>query len=146
MPQKWHGTRMLPPVSFPRPRAEPRAAISAASPPVLPPGVRAFVPGVIRPAEDRVVALVPDHHLRQVRLAEQNGPGPPQPGDEQCVALARRNQPIADRRRLIGRDEAGLDRQGDAVQRAERFAAGLPLVGGGGLGTGLVEPGQDERV
>lgn len=39
-PQKWAGMRMLPPMSVPTPRGVQRAAISAPSPPLLPPGVR----------------------------------------------------------------------------------------------------------
>ncbi len=39
MPVLWHGWRMLPPSSVPRPSAVPPAATSAADPPLLPPGV-----------------------------------------------------------------------------------------------------------
>ncbi len=40
-PQKWAGRRALAPESVPRPHGEPCAAMIAASPPLLPPGVRA---------------------------------------------------------------------------------------------------------
>ena len=40
MPQQWAGQRMLPAASVPRPSGEPPAAMIAASPPLLPPGVR----------------------------------------------------------------------------------------------------------
>ena len=39
-PQKWAGRRTLAPESVPRPQGEQPAAIAAASPPELPPGVR----------------------------------------------------------------------------------------------------------
>ena len=39
-PQKWHGMRTEPPMSVPMPSGEPRAAISAPSPPEEPPAVR----------------------------------------------------------------------------------------------------------
>ena len=49
-PEKCAGTRMLPPKSVPRPSGEPNAATSAASPPLLPPGVRARSHGLfVRP-------------------------------------------------------------------------------------------------
>ena len=38
-PQKWAGTRRLPPESVPRPHGDRAAATAAASPPLLPPGV-----------------------------------------------------------------------------------------------------------
>ena len=41
IPQKWAGSRMLPPVSVPTSKGVPCAAIKAAAPPLLPPGVRA---------------------------------------------------------------------------------------------------------
>ena len=40
MPQKWAGTRRLPPESLPSPRGDAPAATMAASPPLLPPHVR----------------------------------------------------------------------------------------------------------
>lgn len=39
MPQKEEGKRMLPPMSVPKPRREPPAAMSAPSPPEEPPGL-----------------------------------------------------------------------------------------------------------
>ena len=39
-PQKWAGTRRLPPESLPRPSGDAPAAMTAASPPLLPPHVR----------------------------------------------------------------------------------------------------------
>ena len=44
-PQSCAGTRMLPPMSVPRPSGEAPAASSAPSPPLLPPGVRSVFHG-----------------------------------------------------------------------------------------------------
>jgi hypothetical protein len=49
-PQKWAGSRTLAPESVPTPQAEPCAAMMAASPPLLPPGVRSRSYGLfVRP-------------------------------------------------------------------------------------------------
>jgi hypothetical protein len=49
-PQKWAGTRRLPPESVPRPQGDSAAATAAASPPLLPPGVLAGSYGLtVRP-------------------------------------------------------------------------------------------------
>src|SRR5207249_1843256 len=50
MPQKWAGTRRLPPESLPKPRGDAPAATIAASPPLLPPHVREVSNGLtVRP-------------------------------------------------------------------------------------------------
>jgi hypothetical protein len=50
IPEKAAGTRELPPMSVPSPSAEPPAAMIAASPPLLPPGVRSTLHGLfVRP-------------------------------------------------------------------------------------------------
>lgn len=50
MPQNVAGTRTLPPMSVPNPMGDPRAAMIAASPPLLPPGVRSRFHGLfVRP-------------------------------------------------------------------------------------------------
>ena len=46
-PQKWAGSRTLAPESVPSPQGEPPAAMIAASPPLLPPGVRARSYGLL---------------------------------------------------------------------------------------------------
>ena len=49
-PQKWAGTRRLPPESLPKPSGEAPALTMAASPPLLPPHVRVTSKGLtVRP-------------------------------------------------------------------------------------------------
>src|SRR5262245_33051292 len=47
IPLKWAGTRIEPPPSLPTPPAEQHAAMSAASPPLDPPGVRSRSHGLL---------------------------------------------------------------------------------------------------
>src|SRR4051794_19647856 len=59
-PQKCAGRRMLAPESVPSPHAEPAAATIAASPPLLPPGVRARSYGLlVRPYTGLAVSMPP---------------------------------------------------------------------------------------
>ena len=46
-PQKWAGRRTLAPESVPSPHGDSSAAIAAASPPLLPPGVRSRSYGLL---------------------------------------------------------------------------------------------------
>ena len=81
MPQKCAGTRILPAASVPSPSGEPPAAMIAASPPLLPPGVARRVVRIVRAAVDQVVRLERQRQLRDVGLAQHDRARGAQPRD-----------------------------------------------------------------
>src|SRR5262245_12438051 len=56
----------------------------------------AAVPRIVCAAINRIVALVPGHHLRQVGLAEENGSRALEPADEQGVLFGDVSHGVAD--------------------------------------------------
>ena len=107
--------------------------------------------GVVRVAggaEDGVEGVRPGRELRHVGLAEEHHAGRADPLDDQVVVVG---HVVREHRRAEGRRPPGggvgvLHREGQAVQRAQRAAAGLVLVGGAGAVAGPVLVERDDRV
>ena len=148
MPQKWAGVRMLPPMSAASPSGEPPgsddralAAAPAAARPLQ-------VPGVVRPAEERVVALLVEEQLGHVRLAEDDRARVAQAVDERTVPLRQRVAPARQpecRRQAL---DVELLLHGDrhAGERPELLTAGPRVVHGGRLRARFVETAGDDGV
>jgi hypothetical protein len=132
-PQKAAGRRTLPAQSLPRPSGEPQAEISAASPPLDPPGVRAVSYGLrvapkirlsLSKANSRsgrlvlAMGMAPARRKRPTSVASSSGG---------CRVLAAQRSRRHHRASHLDRI---LDAAGHAVQRAARFAR----VGRGGGG------------
>src|SRR5437868_9849037 len=86
------------------------------------------IPGIVRAAINRIVRLVPDHELWDVRLAKHHGAGPPHASYGETVsfdhlAILRTIEP--DRRWRAGYVEAFFDCDRHAMQRSQRLAASL---------------------
>ena len=131
---------MLPPRSLPMPSGEPPAAMIAASPPRRATARPRQVPGIVRPAINRIVRLMPDHELRQIRLAQHDGPARRSRATEMpSLSIGRRycGAVQADRRRRSRQMEAFFERDRHTLQRTA-LAASLPHLGAtAGLPSGL---------
>ena len=82
------GWRMLPPRSLPNPNGEPPAATQRCLTTGRSAGAPIGVARVERATEHGVVALVHQHRLRHVRLAEYDGAGRPQPCDQRGESIS----------------------------------------------------------
>ncbi len=125
-PQKCAGSRALAPESVPSPHAEPPAATIAASPPLLPPGVRSRSYGLfVRPWTGLSVSMPPPHGGQFVfprRIAPASRSRATAVASVSGTVRARAGTPIA-----IGQAgglEVVLRRERDAVQRPGGLAAG----------------------
>ena len=147
-PQKCAGSRALAPESVPSPHADPPAATIAASPPLLPPGVRSRSYGLfVRPWTGLSVSMPPPHGGQFVfprRIA------PASRSRATAVASRLRHRPRprghADRHREAGGLEVVLRRERDAVQRPGGLAAGHGGVRGARLGEGALGSERHDRV
>ena len=124
------------------------AASALAAPPLEPPADRLGVVRVAGGAEDGVEGVRPGRELRHVGLAEEHHAGRADPLDDQVVVVGHvvREQRRAEGRRPPGGGVGVLHRERQAVQRTQRTAAGLVLVGRAGAGAGPVLVERDDRV
>ena len=125
MPQEWHGWRMLPPPSLPRPRGEPPAAMSAASPPVDSTHRSTQIPRIVGAAVERVVRFHHQAELRDIGLAQQDRAGLAEPGDERGIVRRHSPSPTGDTqsRRRARRGEELLDGERYAVEKSKRHTS-----------------------
>ena len=138
--QKAAGLRSEPPVSEPLATGTMPQASATAAPPEEPPQVLRQVVGIVRRAEDSVECLRAGAEFGRVGFADDDGAGAPHALDDDVVFGG--DVVLVERRAEGGADAAGLDQvlvgDGQAVQRAQRLAARLHLVGlGGGFGSHL---------
>ena len=93
MPQKCAGRRTLPAASLPSPNGDPQAAISAASPPLDPPGVRVKSYGLlVRP---KIRLSLSKANSRSGRLVRAIGAPPAARSRATSAASSRGGRPIA---------------------------------------------------
>ena len=130
IPQKAAGMRSEPPISLPSPSGEPPAAMTAASPPLLPPQDLFQIPRIVGASVQRIVGFGEDHELRQVGLGDRDRAGRAQRRDIGIVSafdhIAARRQ--AECRCRAGKIETFLDSDRQAGERTEFLAARQGLV------------------
>ena len=133
MPHSAAGMRTEPPVSEPMPPGTMRAPTATPTPPLEPPGMRLGSYGLRAAPKAALWLVMPYASSCRLALPNDERAGVEQLLHDRRVAL---RAVLAQPRRAAGGRHVGgvevvLQRERHAVQRAERFAARAPGVGGG---------------